>query len=769
MRFYQVLKILIGTSLWLAVGCGHPERPNKNLPPEPGTTGQRSESGAPYTVGGDPRLAQPDPENPSVASRPVTSHPQTRINPDLNQLGPKIQSIKVTRANAQKVIERFGRDYVQIEIKMREQILNFFAPLNGTTGGKLQLNSVTALGASSYMIDAEFTDESDLKSSESFLHLRQLDSRRRTQGEAKIFMRSYEAALTISPPREMFNAENETILRQLTERSFGWVTNIVCVNGPSFYEVHVISSNDPNNPPRDELEKTLGGRRFFSFAGKSVRVGEFGPTHADQLRPGILEPSDVSLVGDAETSDARLFVVLLRGLKDQPMDFAMQVERPGALGTRPRLPVQDSVNNYNITPSSRLNPRQIYPLPAGQQLPPNPRREAVQSGDSAPPEVVTEVAPPARRPPPAAGTPQAKPTERTPPVRGAPVAPPQRVPPAMQAETPRRGWFFEDPKNFAPVLSNGDELARPTISQPMKGFSDKSYLNARFDLPVRYPRVAKVIQDFEQNYDLPSVQYWLKAFNNPNHNHIRGGKRVYPGFYYRIRTALDSAEPFRDLINTIFHAFDVAPPAALLAIVESNFFSEVRKVGGVNQFTYPIQVRKYGNDTGPFQFLPSSARHFGMHAYNNSGGAMPAADDERLYFIPSVCGAAKHFRQSINYFYDVDTTIAILAYNRGDAGATQLISRSNQNFNNALNIIHRYNLTFRQAVLKMVDQKAIDYVSTTLALYFYMGNPALHGLEWQPKGLTAANLPAGKMLPPSRTMKDPACAQAVSSFIQQIP
>ncbi|MGE0529326.1 MAG: lytic transglycosylase domain-containing protein, partial [Bdellovibrionales bacterium] len=72
---------------------------------------------------------------------------------------------------------------------------------------------------------------------------------------------------------------------------------------------------------------------------------------------------------------------------------------------------------------------------------------------------------------------------------------------------------------------------------------------------------------------------------------------------------------------------------------------------------------------GPFQILPGTARKdLKMHVTNR-------ADDERAFFAPSACGGAEYLRRMVDNFRGEgkDSTVAILAYYQGPAGASAAI------------------------------------------------------------------------------------------------
>lgn len=277
-------------------------------------------------------------------------------------------------------------------------------------------------------------------------------------------------------------------------------------------------------------------------------------------------------------------------------------------------------------------------------------------------------------------------------------------------------------------------------SPTLRGFSDKSYLQVHYTNEIK-----RMIEDLEQNYSLPGVQEKIRSYLT--------GEPVK-----ELTNALVNAQAFREIISGVFHYFDVAPQAALATlIVESDFF---------RRNNFPVQAQKDAKSSavGPSQLLYKTALGLNMRVSPNAAGTLPPVWDERRYFLPSLCGQAKHYQRSLKPFARHDRTLALLAYYLGDEGTANVMAGSvpTQKKSNldTWEIIKRFKFTYRNLEhQRMVPSDGREHVQKALALYFITGNPDAHRFAI-PTGEVGPGLPEGKLYPP-RPINDPECLEAI--------
>lgn len=292
------------------------------------------------------------------------------------------------------------------------------------------------------------------------------------------------------------------------------------------------------------------------------------------------------------------------------------------------------------------------------------------------------------------------------------------------------------------VLPPGEKAVEPTppANSEFRGVTRLSFLPV--NLNEKDSRAYKMAQDFESTFSLKGVQNWIEKYKD-----AQSQKAPRVGLV----RALNNAEPFREILTKIFEFFDVAPPAALLSIIESPFFTSDG---------YPIRTAPSSTATGPMQLLAGSALSLGLKVANNKIGIQPPYWDERNFLVPSACGAARHLDQSLQSVAAHDHVIAVLAYYMGDARASNTIAGSlgHDPGASAVEKVLKYRVTFRQVSTQhMVEAKYIEYVYKVLALYFVTGNPQPHNLGWKDGTLSLAK---GKIIP-ANGMNDPLCTKAV--------
>lgn len=291
--------------------------------------------------------------------------------------------------------------------------------------------------------------------------------------------------------------------------------------------------------------------------------------------------------------------------------------------------------------------------------------------------------------------------------------------------------------------------SNPHTISPMKvaelrGQKNDAFLKA--DFSTAHPRVKKNIQDFEQNFDLAGVQGWIKEFQS------RAPRRQ------ALLRALHFAQPVRNMVETIFQNYNVAPPASLVTFIESAFFASGN---------YVLETNPKSTATGPFQLLYGTALDMGLKAHENKIGQLPKAGDHRLFFIPSACGAGKHFASSLDSIAQRDSTMAIAAYYLGNAGVANQIHRSQTKKNPTRkelpSLMQKYNMKYSDVYKqKMLPKHVLDYVNKSLALYFMTGDPKAYNLDWDPQN--QPQIPQGKILPPLKEIQDSLCRESIIEY-----
>ncbi len=317
----------------------------------------------------------------------------------------------------------------------------------------------------------------------------------------------------------------------------------------------------------------------------------------------------------------------------------------------------------------------------------------------------------------------------------------------------------EDQRTFSVILNGFREqnidlalrIEKPHHDVPMprqkilKGLTAGSYLRVNYN-DLANPKIKKMIDDFESNYQVQGMQAWIKRYTSS------GARRE------SLRNALTHADPFRPLVEEIFHNYGVAPPAALVTFIESAFFASGK---------YKLEVNPRSTATGPFQLLWGSGKAMQMKVYQNRTGKMPVAKDHRLFFVPSACAAARHLKSSLESVAQNDSTLAIAAYYLGNGGVANAIGKALKRDKSAssMQLVKRYNIRYSDVAKQhMLPAHVIDYVNKALSLYFITGNPAGHNFDWVPQ--VSPDLPHGKILPPDE-IQDPTCKASVHNLTAQ--
>lgn len=285
---------------------------------------------------------------------------------------------------------------------------------------------------------------------------------------------------------------------------------------------------------------------------------------------------------------------------------------------------------------------------------------------------------------------------------------------------------------FDPIFnSSGEDLPTPTPrpnieeetrnsekpSQSSLGNNEKSYMYARSG-----SNALKIIKDFEKNFSLSGVQNQINKIKNSSAE------------VNKLKAFFKHANPFRGMIESVAQAYGVPPQYAYVTLIESRYF-----YGG----NYKIEVAPTTTATGPFQFVIATARGLGMRVDGRQNkGAMPSKSDERRYFAPSACAAAKYFRNNIKNYFSKDATLAITAYYQGE-GKVGGYAR-------------RYGYTY--AELSKHNIRGIRYTDKKLATYFLAGKYT--GSKFDVDSQSSKTLPSSTVFP-AQSIKDSTCKNAV--------
>jgi hypothetical protein len=316
-----------------------------------------------------------------------------------------------------------------------------------------------------------------------------------------------------------------------------------------------------------------------------------------------------------------------------------------------------------------------------------------------------------------------------------PQPPTSSVTPSNPAQRPTQ----PPARPITPTPSTGTGRPAPTQPSPEQPalIPGTSYL--KIDLSL--PRTSRMSRDFARNRKLPGVVSWMTQYSSTNNWH-----HTDLAAFYR------NANPFRAIIETIGRAYDVSPSFAYLTVIESPYFT-----GG----QYKISAETKSTAVGPFQLLQGTAQGLGMIS---SG-----ANDERRFFAPSACGAARYIAGLVNQFYDSDTTVSILGYYQGDGGAARAIActyadRSmcfGKNYSRYKQLSKNYNYSYAEiATVAAIPKDQLDYVNKKLAIYFISEDITKYSFSTG----GAARLPTNGTVFPSHQISDTLCRQTVNSM-----
>lgn len=297
------------------------------------------------------------------------------------------------------------------------------------------------------------------------------------------------------------------------------------------------------------------------------------------------------------------------------------------------------------------------------------------------------------------------------------VLPPERP---TQQITPKQNQSTPPPasqSNATPPPAKGPapQVERPATPAGYKGINSSS-----FWIPdLRYPRIRRMVDAFDSNWEVPVVQKWYNKWKK-----LKPEKRDDA----RLVRVFRWVKPYVEMSDAISRAFE-SWGFLFLVPTESQYFQDGR---------YFSEIGDGGLAVGPFQIHPDTATDMKM------------SREERNFFAPSACGAAKYLRDIVdNLGEDRDATLAFLGYNRGPKVA-QRIARFN-----------RFGYTFAEvSESNLANKDGVTYTGRVLATYFIFGN-------YRALGFSDDNAPDqmdARTTFPKTKIKNPQCEAAVSSF-----
>ncbi len=299
--------------------------------------------------------------------------------------------------------------------------------------------------------------------------------------------------------------------------------------------------------------------------------------------------------------------------------------------------------------------------------------------------------------------------------------------------------------------------------------------DAYLQIDMTKTRTAKIINDFNRNRNLEGVKAKIREYQGGG----RGGLTKF--FKY--------ANPFRRIMEIVGATFDVSPAFAYLTVVESAYFT-----GG----NYVIERPKRRDGSlissalGPFQILEGTAKGniMGMHVthlWKNDPNSGDNSQDERKYFVPSACGAARYMKYLVGLFDDSDTTLSILGYFQGEGGAAAAIfcafdssvtdrnacvRRINNGYSGAdygrfMRLAKNYNYTYAEMERRSagLTQAMKNYVNGKLAVYFIANDMKSFAFSIPADAPRTFNEKARPTVMPARALNDETCSGAVRAVL----
>ncbi len=133
-----------------------------------------------------------------------------------------------------------------------------------------------------------------------------------------------------------------------------------------------------------------------------------------------------------------------------------------------------------------------------------------------------------------------------------------------------------------------------------------------------------------------------------------GKSKAIPSHQKHINRFFEYAEEKKALLKEIFENQGVPSEFMMKTLVESRYFSKANK---------PIEVSP-ANAVGPFQFIASTAKYYGLTVYPLKNKKVDPRD-ERRNLEKSAHAAAKYFKALMKKFPQ-DYKLTLAAYNMGE-------------------------------------------------------------------------------------------------------
>ena len=270
--------------------------------------------------------------------------------------------------------------------------------------------------------------------------------------------------------------------------------------------------------------------------------------------------------------------------------------------------------------------------------------------------------------------------------------------------------------------------------QPVVAQKGSSY----FNYDSTSAKIRKILADFNSNSSASIDKFISHLTKKTKDGKDTAGRRKLTNFFA-------NAFYLRPLIETIGNYYDVSAVFVYITAVESHYL----KGNFSNR-----EVNKGSTATGPYQILDDTAEGLGLNISKGEKGVARPAWDERHYFAPASCAAAKYISEIADGFKgDRDKTFAILGYYTGPY--TNLLKRVKRL---AAYKGNRYDAMAEGGAFTRAQR---NYVDEVLAAFKVGNDPAAFGFNTKKgnKGYEGTLFPAGGI----SAIKSAKCREAVSS------
>ena len=235
------------------------------------------------------------------------------------------------------------------------------------------------------------------------------------------------------------------------------------------------------------------------------------------------------------------------------------------------------------------------------------------------------------------------------------------------------GYFLILVFLFASCASNKitQEIKKEEMPHFTIGLEDDAMMNNAFlkenfnvvekDDDVILQKVDKQSAAIKKGEATPLKMEMKVSKNYQSHSlNLRYSKKLYD-FWIKYLTSrfrdnfqqhLGNALKYRATVMKILADYDLPGDLFYVALIESG---------------YNMRIKSRAGAAGPWQFLQSTARHYGLKVNRRV--------DERLDLIKSTHAACRYFRDLYNIFGNWE--FAVLAYNKGEYGVIRAIRRGN--------------------------------------------------------------------------------------------